>query len=258
MTDVVIVEAVRTPVGKRNGGLSTVHPADLLATVQKAAIERSGIDPAAVGQVVTGCVSQVGEQAFNIGRTAWLSAGLPAHRGQHHRRHAVRLVAAGHQPGHRPRRQRGRRLRPRRRRRGDEPGADRLERPQGPRPRHPDPEVVLPAVRDDLAVRGRRAHRRQVGHLPRRHRRLRPPLPGERRQGVGRGSLRHADHPGGGARRRRGGPAHRLHPHGHPRRGPARDQPREARPSSSPWPGPTACTPRARRRRSPTVPPPCS
>ncbi|MFL6205987.1 MAG: steroid 3-ketoacyl-CoA thiolase [Acidimicrobiales bacterium] len=77
MSDVVIVEAVRTPVGKRNGGLSTVHPADLLATVQRAAIERSGIDPAAVGQVVTGCVSQVGEQAFNIGRTAWLSAGLP-------------------------------------------------------------------------------------------------------------------------------------------------------------------------------------
>src|SRR5690349_9971802 len=77
MSDVVIVEAVRTPVGKRNGGLSTVHPADLLATVQKAAIERSGIDPAAVGQVVTGCVSQVGEQSFNIGRTAWLSAGLP-------------------------------------------------------------------------------------------------------------------------------------------------------------------------------------
>ena len=77
MSDVVIVEAVRTPVGKRNGGLSTVHPADLLAAVQKAAIDRSGIDPAAVGQVVTGCVSQVGEQAFNIGRTAWLSAGLP-------------------------------------------------------------------------------------------------------------------------------------------------------------------------------------
>ena len=77
MSDVVIVEAVRTPVGKRNGGLSTVHPADLLATVQKEVIERSGIDPAAVGQVVTGCVSQVGEQAFNIGRTAWLSAGLP-------------------------------------------------------------------------------------------------------------------------------------------------------------------------------------
>ncbi len=77
MSDVVIVEAVRTPVGRRGGGLSSVHPADLLAAAQKAAVERSGIDPAAIGQVVTGCVSQVGEQAFNIGRTAWLSAGLP-------------------------------------------------------------------------------------------------------------------------------------------------------------------------------------
>jgi acetyl-CoA C-acetyltransferase len=77
MSDVVIVEAVRSPVGKRNGGLSTIHPADLLANVQKAVVERSGIDPADIGQVVTGCVSQVGEQAFNIGRTAWLSAGLP-------------------------------------------------------------------------------------------------------------------------------------------------------------------------------------
>ncbi|MGV3760392.1 MAG: steroid 3-ketoacyl-CoA thiolase [Actinomycetota bacterium] len=77
MSDVVIVEAVRTPVGRRNGGLSTMHPADLLAHAQKAVIERSGIDPEAVGQVVTGCVSQVGEQAFNIGRTAWLTAGLP-------------------------------------------------------------------------------------------------------------------------------------------------------------------------------------
>ena len=77
MPDVVIVEAVRTPVGRRGGGLSSVHPADLLAAVQKAVVERSGIDPAVIGQVVTGCVSQVGEQAFNIGRTAWLSAGLP-------------------------------------------------------------------------------------------------------------------------------------------------------------------------------------
>jgi acetyl-CoA C-acetyltransferase len=77
MSDVVIVEAVRTPVGRRGGGLSSVHPADLLAAVQKAVIERSGIDPSTVGQVVTGCVSQVGAQAFNIGRTAWLTAGLP-------------------------------------------------------------------------------------------------------------------------------------------------------------------------------------
>ncbi len=77
MTEVVIVEAVRTPIGRRNGGLSSVHPAELLATVQRELVDRSGIDPAAVGQVVTGCVSQVGEQSFNIGRTAWLSAGLP-------------------------------------------------------------------------------------------------------------------------------------------------------------------------------------
>ncbi len=76
-TDVVIVEAVRSPLGKRNGGLATVHPAELLSTVQQALIERSGIDPTLVGQVIGGCVSQVGEQTFNIARTAWLSAGLP-------------------------------------------------------------------------------------------------------------------------------------------------------------------------------------
>ena len=77
MPEVVIVEAVRSPIGRRNGGLSTMHPADLLAVVQKELIDRTGIDPAEVGQLVTGCVSQVGEQSFNIGRTAWLSAGLP-------------------------------------------------------------------------------------------------------------------------------------------------------------------------------------
>jgi acetyl-CoA C-acetyltransferase len=77
MSDVVIVEAVRTPIGRRNGGLATVHPADLLATAQTEVVRRAGIDPAEVGQVVTGCVSQVGEQSFNVGRTAWLSAGLP-------------------------------------------------------------------------------------------------------------------------------------------------------------------------------------
>lgn len=77
MSEVVIVEAVRTPVGKRNGGLSTLHPVDTLSAVQRAVIDRSGIDPAAVEQVVAGCVSQIGEQAFNVGRTAWLAAGLP-------------------------------------------------------------------------------------------------------------------------------------------------------------------------------------
>src|SRR5215510_4323803 len=74
---VVIVDAVRTPIGRRGGGLSSVHPAELLGVVQKAVIDRTGIDPAAIGQVVGGCVSQVGEQSFNITRTAWLAAGLP-------------------------------------------------------------------------------------------------------------------------------------------------------------------------------------
>lgn len=76
-SDVVIIDAVRSPIGRRNGGLSTLHPADLLGKVQAALFERTGVDPAEVGQVVTGCVSQVGEQSFNIGRTAWLAAGLP-------------------------------------------------------------------------------------------------------------------------------------------------------------------------------------
>ena len=77
MADVVIIEAVRTPVGRRNGGLSGVHPADLLGTALAEVVQRSGIDPSEIGQVVTGCVSQVGEQSFNLGRTAWLAAGLP-------------------------------------------------------------------------------------------------------------------------------------------------------------------------------------
>jgi acetyl-CoA C-acetyltransferase len=64
-------------VGRRNGGLSTMHPAELLGIVQAEVVARSGIDPAEVGQVVGGCVSQVGEQSFNLARTAWLAAGLP-------------------------------------------------------------------------------------------------------------------------------------------------------------------------------------
>ena len=77
MTEAVIVEAVRSPIGKRDGGLSTFHPVDLLAAVQQAMIDRSGIDPAEIDQIVGGCISQVGPQAFNITRTAWLTAGLP-------------------------------------------------------------------------------------------------------------------------------------------------------------------------------------
>jgi len=76
-SDVVVISAVRTPLGRRNGGLSTVHPADLLGTVQRAALDQAGIDPSTIGQVIGGCVSQTGEQTFDIARTAWLGAGLP-------------------------------------------------------------------------------------------------------------------------------------------------------------------------------------
>ena len=77
MRDAVIVEAVRTPVGKRNGGLAGVHPVDLSAHVLEALATRAGIDPAVVDDVVWGCVSQVGEQTFNVGRNAALAAGWP-------------------------------------------------------------------------------------------------------------------------------------------------------------------------------------
>ena len=77
MRDAVIVEAVRTPVGKRNGGLSGVHPVDLSAHVLEALATRSGIDPGVVDDVVWGCVSQIGEQTFDIARNAVLAAGWP-------------------------------------------------------------------------------------------------------------------------------------------------------------------------------------
>ena len=76
-SSVVIVDAVRTPIGRRNGGLATMHPAEVLGIVQKEIVDRSGIDPTEIGQLVGGCVSQVGEQSFNITRTAWLAAGMP-------------------------------------------------------------------------------------------------------------------------------------------------------------------------------------
>ena len=77
MRETVIVEAVRTPVGKRNGGLSTMHAADLSAVVLRELVDRTGIDPALVDDVVWGCVSQVGDQSSNIGRYSVLAAGWP-------------------------------------------------------------------------------------------------------------------------------------------------------------------------------------
>jgi acetyl-CoA acyltransferase len=79
MTSAVIVEAVRTPLGKRNGKLKDWHPVDLAAETLKALVDRSGIDPAIVDDVVMGCVMQVGEQGVNIARNAVLAAGWPEH-----------------------------------------------------------------------------------------------------------------------------------------------------------------------------------
>jgi acetyl-CoA acyltransferase len=77
MREAVIVEAVRSPIGKRGGSLSGIHPVDLLATVLQEAVSRAGVDPGRIEDNITGCVSQVGEQSLNIGRNAWLAAGFP-------------------------------------------------------------------------------------------------------------------------------------------------------------------------------------
>jgi acetyl-CoA C-acetyltransferase len=79
MAEAYIIDAVRTPVGKRGGGLSRVHPADLGAHVLKALVQRTGVDPAAVEDVVFGCCDTIGPQAGDVARTCWLAAGLPEH-----------------------------------------------------------------------------------------------------------------------------------------------------------------------------------
>ena len=73
----VIVEAVRTPIGRRGGLLAGLHPAELLGAAQRAVLDRAGLDPALVEQAIGGCVTQGGEQSNNVTRTAWLHAGLP-------------------------------------------------------------------------------------------------------------------------------------------------------------------------------------
>jgi acetyl-CoA C-acetyltransferase len=81
MGTAVIVEAVRTPIGKRNGSLSGLHAAELLGAAQRGVVERAGLDPALVEQIAGGCVTQAGEQSNNVTRTAWLHAGLPVTTG---------------------------------------------------------------------------------------------------------------------------------------------------------------------------------
>ncbi|MGH2830853.1 MAG: thiolase family protein [Actinomycetota bacterium] len=77
MRDAVIVGAVRSPIGKKNGALSGIHPTDLLGTVLRGLIDRAGIDPLLIDDVIGGCVTQTGEQGVNVTRNAWIAAGLP-------------------------------------------------------------------------------------------------------------------------------------------------------------------------------------
>jgi acetyl-CoA acyltransferase len=107
MRDAVIVDAVRTPIGKRNGALADIHPAVISATVLQALAERNSFDPASVDDVIWGCVSQVSEQASNIGRNAVLAAGWPdtvpatsVNRACGSSQQAVSFAAAGVIAGH--------------------------------------------------------------------------------------------------------------------------------------------------------------
>jgi acetyl-CoA acyltransferase len=77
MPDAVIVDAVRTPIGERRGSLAEIHRADLSAHVLRALVERTGVDPELVDDVIWGCVGQLGEQGAQIGRNAALAAGFP-------------------------------------------------------------------------------------------------------------------------------------------------------------------------------------
>jgi acetyl-CoA C-acetyltransferase len=77
MAEAYIIDAVRTPVGRRNGGLSKVHPADLGASPLVALMQRTGMDPEAVDEIIYGCLDQIGPQSMDIARTSWLAAGLP-------------------------------------------------------------------------------------------------------------------------------------------------------------------------------------
>ena len=164
-SDVVVVEALRSPIGKRGGVLSAMHPAVLLSEVQRATIERAGIDAEQVGQVIGGCVDQVGEQTHNVTRTAWLTAGLPltvaastidAQCGSSQQATALAAALVGSRVvdvamGC---------------------GVEAMSRvPMGAaaerRLRRPDPCTLRGALRVDDPVRGRGADREEVGHHPR-------------------------------------------------------------------------------------------
>ena len=181
MRDVVIVEAVRTPVGRRNGRLKGIHAVELAAKSLREVVRRANLDPARVDQVIWGCVSQVGEQAFNVGRWSLLQAGYPIEVPGHLRGLSVRQQPAGGALCPRPHRLRPGRHHRRRRRGGHEPRAHvqhHSERPRRALDRR-DQGAVPPGSPGHL----RRGDRPEVGHRPPGAGRVQPGEPPEGRRG---------------------------------------------------------------------------
>ncbi len=216
MREPVIVDVVRTTFGKRGGALANWHPADLLGFALTTLLERTGVDPERIDDVIGGCVSQVGEQSTNLARNGWVSAGLPADRAGHDRRPPMRVVPAG-----RPLRRRGgggRPLRPGHRlwRRGHEPGAPRLQRAW----RHRAVPTVLHGGGRRAAldpVPGEPGAGRPVRDHPAGDGCLRARVPSAGRRELGQRALRAGS--GGGAHQGRGRQPHRRVPplrRGHP------------------------------------------
>ena len=243
MPNAVIVDVVRTPVGKKNGRLSGWHAVDLAAQPLRALIERNDLDPALVEDVVYGCTMTVGEQAMNIGRNAALAAGFPDTVPGHHGGPAVRFGPAGralrgpggdvggHGHGHR------------RRGRGHEPGAHRLDhRARARRGLRPDRPR---AVRLHPSGTVRRGDRQPVGDQPRGDGPLRPAVPRAGGPGHRRGAVRERDR----------APGHPTGPGGE-QGGPGRHRRRRSRPTRGRSPSTKGCGPGRATRSWPRCPRP--
>ena len=205
MRDAVIVEAVRTPVGKRNGALAGVHPVDLSAHVLNALAQRAGLDPAVVDDVIWGCVGQVGEQTFDIARNAVLAAGWPqsvpgvtVDRQCGSSQQSVHFAAAGLVSGQYDVVVAG--------------GVESMSRvpmgasmgPAGANPSGSGLQTVFHGVPPNQGDR-RGDDRRALGPVPRPARRVLPRLAREGGRGHRRGPVRRADRAGQAGRRHRGG-----------------------------------------------------
>ena len=224
MGNPVIVEATRSPIGKRNGWLSGLHATELLGATQKALVEKAGIDAGDVEQIVGGCVTQYGEQSNNITRVSWLVAGLPEHVGamtvdcQCGSGQQANGLIAGPDRGGRHRH------RHRLRHRGDEPRRAGRQR----RPRSRDPAARVVGHRPARPVHRRRADRQAARHHPRGDRPVRLRLAAQGQAGVGRGPVRPGDQRHRGAGARRAEAADRRASRRHPRPGSARHHARGA------------------------------